>query len=737
MNKPSSVSFIKDHNARSSKLGHVRPAEIHDICNLVVRDIHAMLQSMFDGIDDSFFELANNARNNNEQNRFFEAMRDIRIRRKSIEGDFKSRLEKQFSVEHVSSPLSKQAASAKSPGLDGLSLVQNDKLEEDVAISSMATKAMANFQGPLLQFHARVCNLYGLENIDDANLPLDIKTLTGHFASACESLEIEIKERLIVYKQFDRYVLSNIGTVIDEANKALIRLGIMPTLKPSKSDSSERAQTHSTSKPVARLSDPLPSTNTQAVENALPKLQSLLANVRNNLGPQALDSSYNPNLPTQYISTQDLISLLSAIQDINPTGLDAPKPKVVNIHRELSNELSKGSEQARTQAKFKQVDEDLINLVSMLFEFILEDYSLAAPIQVLISRLQIPILKVVIKDSSFFSSSKHPARKLLNSLAKAGIGWNEIQNKDDQLYQTIFNTVQSILDNFTGDIELFVQLNQEFNTFINKEEKKSKLVEQRTKESEIGLIKSRQAQKNVEGKLSSLLKSSLVPIPEIILETLHGGWSRVMFLAFLKDEQEHQWEQSCKIAENLIWCLQPFDKPKDRQFWIAVAPKVLKDLKSGLEGVSYNTSDLEQTLVEVRSALTNAFKQSSFNLSHNVAPPQPPQEADESTAIERQKISNDSSLIKFFEVIEQLEVGTWFEFSNSSCKQRCKLSAIINEASSYIFVNRMGLKACEKSKQDLAEDLRKKNALILEQGLLIDRAITALTSNLNQKASTS
>src|SRR5690554_7459077 len=92
----------------------------------------------------------------------------------------------------------------------------------------------------------------------------------------------------------------------------------------------------------------------------------------------------------------------------------------------------------------------------MLFEFILDDYNLSSPVQVLISRLQIPILKVVIKDKSFFSKTTHPARKLLNSLARAGIGWSSSDEKGrDKLYDQIHTVVQRILDEFEGDISLF------------------------------------------------------------------------------------------------------------------------------------------------------------------------------------------------------------------------------------------------------------------------------------------
>lgn len=46
------------------------------------------LQELFDNADDTLFEMADRARNDVEQNIFFEAMRDLRLKRKNIERGF-------------------------------------------------------------------------------------------------------------------------------------------------------------------------------------------------------------------------------------------------------------------------------------------------------------------------------------------------------------------------------------------------------------------------------------------------------------------------------------------------------------------------------------------------------------------------------------------------------------------------------------------------------------------------
>ncbi len=738
MSNPSGVSYLRDNGVTQISQDAEANSRIQKISSLCSKHFIEMLQNMFDGIDDSFFELANNARTNNEQNLFFEAMREIRIKRKSIEQKLENRIEALFSPDHV---LTDQKANERPPEFDTLAMITKDDMEEDVAITSMSSKAVSNFQGPLLQFQTRMANLYGQTKPENINAPLNPKDISKAFAEACTILEINLKERLIVYKQFDRYVLSNLGYILDEANKFLIKAGILPDFKSSivKHKHQPRGESASTPIPGRETSRDL----TSQTENLLPQLQTLLANIRTqpteHSGIAGNTHANSAQAAQHYIKTEDLVALLSAMQT-NTASKPNEQAKVVDIHAYLKTQFQQNPELKDKQPALKQLDEDLINLVSMLFEFILEDYNLAAPIQVLISRLQIPILKVVIKDSSFFNSHKHPARKLLNTLAKAGIGWNENPNsQQDTLYQKIQETVETILNNHDGSTQLFDQLNKEFEAFMLKEEKKSKIVEQRTKESEKGLLRSKQAQKAVDTFLAEILTEKEDNLPDIILETLKQGWSRVMFLSYLKDDQEHQWLKTCQIAQDLVWCMQPLHSQKDRQHWIVTAPKLLKELKSGLQDVSYHTNTLEETLLAIRTSLTQAFKNNNFDSEDDSASFKSASSIINAhfthSAVERQLALNNSEIEKHLNLIDELPLGTWVEFKLNTKKLRCKLSTKLDEADICIFVNRMGLKSLEKTKEELANDLLKKNAIILEQGMIFDRAMSKITSSLKLKAS--
>ncbi|ROT97893.1 DUF1631 domain-containing protein [Marinobacter sp. R17] len=740
MNKQSGIHYLHEHKGPGSTAG--LPKEISKIRDTVVAGLGDLLQGAFDAVDDSLFELANNARSNNEQNRYFEAMREIRIKRKGVEKHFQSAVGQLF----VTPPRSAapEVVDHSATTADTLSLVQNDELEEQVAMNAMISKARAYFQGPLLQLQTRFSSVYPNATDDDPVNPMAPEHLCSAFVEAAQALEIQIRERLIVLKQFDRYVVSNLGMLLDEANRILIQAGVIPNFRYH-GKTSQTAQKPADSGAEKTAPAPSAESEIEGVDRGaaiFEQIRDLLAQQRSHGGQPR---SANPNV--HVLGGAELYQILTQLPqsaDVQASdNLSRGEPVVVDLHSIVENLLQQQKTSDGKPAALNESDEDLINLVSMLFEFILDDYNLSAPIQVLISRLQIPILKVVIKDKSFFSRATHPARKLLNSLARAGIGWSESDEKTrDKLYEQIHNIVLRILNEFDGDISLFEQLNEEFDQFLAKENRKATLVEQRTRESERGRIKSQKAQETVDNLLQERLNKHQVP--DTIHNILTNGWSRVMFLAYLRDDVEHRWNQSVRVVDDLIWCLHPHLEDEERDQWVRVVPGLLKSLRAGLEEVSYNSAGLDTMMRDLKHELTEAFRahalaEAQESSASNVPPTparaeEPETDADGApTAIQRQQEIEDAATAEYVSKIDAIDIGHWVEFNLvNGARFRCKLSAIIEEADCFVFVNRMGLKVIEKTRIDLAHEMRRGRLTVLEQGALIDRALDAVVGSLRR-----
>ncbi|WP_417565916.1 DUF1631 domain-containing protein [Marinobacter sp.] len=738
MNKQSGIHYLREHREAGSN--KPVPAEVTRIRDTVVAGLGDLLQGAFDAVDDSLFELANNARSNNEQNRYFEAMREIRIKRKGVERHFQNTVAQYFANPPHTGPLQEENLS-KQASADSLSLVGNDELEEQVALNAMITKAKAHFQGPLLQLQTRFSQVYPEATDESPVNPMAPEHLCSAFTEAIQALEIQIRERLILLKQFDRYVVSNLGMLLDEANRILIQAGIIPNFryhgKAGQQPDASKAQ--DTSKEASGASDA--ATHTAAGMSApssavFNQIRQMLALQRANAGipPRSADPNVRVVGDSELASLLNSLPLASARHDQG--DLSYGQPVSIDLRELMQQLLAKADAGDGRKPALNEVDEDLINLVSMLFEFILDDYNLSAPVQVLISRLQIPILKVVIRDKSFFSQATHPARRLLNSLARAGIGWSSSDEKTkDKLYSQIHNIVQRILNEFDGNIALFETLNQEFEQFLERENRKASLVEQRTRESERGRIKSQTAQQTVDNLLKE--KVSRYKLPESIHDILMNGWSRVMFLAYLRDDVEHRWNATVKVVDDLIWCLHPHQEDEERDQWVRVVPGLLKALKSGLEEVSYNSSRLDEMMGHLKHELAEAFRTNAAIEARQDSP----QEAEEEeiatvhqTAVERQQELEEAAISEYVAQIESVEIGNWVEFRMvNGANFRCKLSAIIEEADCFVFVNRMGLKVIEKTRIQLAHEMRRGRLTLLEQGALIDRALDAVVGTLRSK----
>jgi hypothetical protein len=731
MNKQSGIHYLRGHREAGSN--KPVPTEVTRIRDTVVAGLGDLLQGAFDAVDDSLFELANNARSNNEQNRYFEAMREIRIKRKGVERHFQNTVAQFFANPPHTDQLQEDTL-GRQANADNLALVGNDDLEEQVALNAMITKAKAHFQGPLLQLQTRFSQVYDGASDESPVNPIAPEHLCSAFTEAVQALEIQIRERLILLKQFDRYVVSNLGMLLDEANRILIQAGVIPNFRYH----GKSGQQHSAAEGGAAAKSqkgPAGSESPQDVSAGssavFEQIHQLLARQRANAGIPS--RQYDPDI--RVIGGNELAGLLASLPVSTNAdtehNLSEGAPLTIDLRDVVQQILAQANTSDGKKPALKEMDEDLINLVSMLFEFILDDYNLSAPVQVLISRLQIPILKVVIKDKSFFSKTTHPARKLLNALARAGIGWSNSDEKArDKLYEKIHGIVQRILCEFDGDIALFETLNDEFEEFLARENRKASLVEQRTRESERGRIKSQKAQELVDRVIKE--RVARYRLPEPTYNILINGWSRVMFLAYLRDDVEHRWQESVKVVDDLIWCLHPHQEDAERDQWVRVVPGLLKSLRAGLEEVSYNATKLDDTMSQLKHELAEAFRASSSMEPVEELPAQEYEQDNSGNKAELQP--EDSAIAEFMVQIDGIEIGNWVEFGLiNGASFRCKLSAIIDEADCFVFVNRMGLKVIEKTRVELAHEMRRGRMTLLEQGAFIDRALDAVVGSLRSK----
>ena len=611
------------------------PGLIEKIQSLAIDPLAKALSKVHDQADNSLFLLAEKARNNNEQTLYFDAMRKIRLNREAAEKSFKHSLESIFSgfpITHYQNFNLSLGGKEKTPDLaitsENMALVENDELEENIALETMVNKARTQCQDLLYHLNTRLESLVSVK-VDENNSPLDPGQIAEAFMLASTGLDLDIKTKLIVYKQVDLFVMGELESVLKEANQFLIKEGVLPELrrKFSKAKTSLPSDNQSSSLTESELKENISDYVNEFAdeiyaEGVFNTLSSLLhgsvgERVAQQYGTHGAAYNSGNHSIVEGKALQDLLSDLQGgqledLQDWNLANNIMPlenaqviPPSV--IVSALIEALKKNSESENV--RLGKHNEDVINLVCMLFEFILGDYNLPAKIQVLLSRLQIPVLKVALADPEFFDKHCHPARKLLNEIARACIGLDDNDLKvNDDLLEKVSHTVHRVLNEFSGDIELFQELYDDFKSYLKQKEHYSKLMEKRTLERTHGEARTKQVKELVKEILKSRLGSK--EYPPVVSNILLGSWSNVLYTKCLGHGIEsEEWVKALKIVDDLIWSAEAhLEDPDAQKKRLQILSALLPDLHEGLVSVGCNPFEIGAIFSSLERLHIQVFK---------------------------------------------------------------------------------------------------------------------------------
>jgi hypothetical protein len=586
------------------------PRPVQRVREVAQSHLKGCVQNLFDHVDDALFELADKASSNLEQNVFFESMREIRIKRRAMEKSFLQHVDGNFACLIGGYQNAALQASDNAPqtlddlDTDDLSLVSKDELEELVAIDSLVSKAWAQNRNALRVVAARVNALVTVA-VSEKNNPFTPRSLADSFTAASSLINVDIKAKLVLFKLFERYVMNDLAAVLNEVNQALTELGVPIPKSPARRSSQARQK--------ANVHQSKPAPTEQAAGGLYETLQSLLDNRATDQGPSSFsDTSYANHPSESYGVTEvsyDLLTALSRLQQEQIQHVpvqaqleagESPLMTPVNIQDALKTPSGDSLVDDRSQ--------NVMKLVDMLFAYILEDENLPDPIKLMLSRLQIPFIKVAIADDEFFKKESHPARRLLNEMATSSIGWtgNLANGKPDPLLKKVEDTVTTVLKEFDSNFEIFTLLLTDFIAFQEKERRRAMLFEKRAIDAEDGKAKAEVGRQTVDAKLTDVVAGKV--IPEIFTSFIQGPWSNILFLIYMRQGPESkQWINALNVAKELVWSAMPIQNDKHAEKLTRLLPKLQVALKKGLESISFNPVKQATFFKKIESHQTALF----------------------------------------------------------------------------------------------------------------------------------
>ncbi|HEX5960296.1 MAG TPA: DUF1631 domain-containing protein [Rhodanobacteraceae bacterium] len=725
---------------------------------MTLKETGNLLAALLDNVDDTLFDLAEKAESNASQTEYFDGMRETRKRRPRIERLFGERVAHGFTDFASGRPLRTNEAQRVFSASGELSLVDDRELEESLAVSSMVAKADGRLAAALMALNQRLSVLSGGRTTTNAGNPLGPNALTESFREALGELtDVNIRVRLIILKMFERYVLKNLDTLYHDVNVRLVQAGVLPHVqhprvvrRPGTGGVARRpaAGPAGPADNAVVAGDYIDETADELHNELMQRLTSLLA-ARGSAAAYPTGRRYaTGGIPT--LTPAELLGALTLLQGDSkplpalPAAIDTTSAvdMVQHLKDELMAQIRRLSGAAH--ANVSGSDEDTIDLVGMLFEYILQDHTIPAPMQVLLSRLQIPYLKVAILDRRMFAHASHPARKLLDQLADAAKGWSEESDRDHRLFETVKGVVEALLEDFDDDVGLFERKLAEFNQFIEQNRKRAELAESRATEAARGRERLQEARRRAAQEILSRINDR--NLPALLRGVLTRPWANYLVLIVLRQGPEStEFRAAVHFVDDFIATADAPRGEAAHQRYKAALPSLEKHLREGLTTVAFQEPDVERLLEELRKfwnqqlgvavpAAQAAEPPVDADAVLGVTPDTQPAITDAAPDLDDDFGPDDMSVdidAGSLQAVRELKVGGWVEFTDENgTRERAKLSWISPISGKYLFVNRRGLKVADRTAVQLATEIHDQRAMILEEVPLFDRALDAIVDRL-------
>lgn len=541
------------------------------------------LKAMLDQADDALFELANKSVNTTEQAQYFDAMRELRLKRKSITEDFAACFTRSFDEKcrtQRNAPL--DFRSLEEGGME-FALVADDDMEEQIAVSNMHSKVASNCQEELFALDKRMAALLGKPTLEADDNPLGPKTICGAFREACSCVDSGVTIRLIILKLFDKYVLSTMSDLYQGINCFLADNDVLPQIRTQVTRRGSR-------RPAAPGAAPPPETVEEAEQDMLATLQRLvdLRAAQGQGRSGTLSGSATAAGPVMVKVITGLTTLQHGEIGAVAGTVDAQALSCgrVNILRDLKSGAVIGT--------LGDDDKVIIDIVAMLFDYILDDDNIPDSMKALIGRLQIPLLKVALLDRSFFSRKSHPARRLLDTLADGAIGWNESADEGDGLFDKAEEIVHRILNEFEDDIGLFASLAEELQSFLDCERRQA---QQRVDRSAEVLKRKERLQEAKQVVRAEVEFRTATMKDDFLRPFLLEHWQNLLVILHLKHgPASKSWASGLSTMDDLIWSVEPKQCAEERQRLVTLLPQLVRRLRNGMKLIALSDESTQAFL---------------------------------------------------------------------------------------------------------------------------------------------
>ena len=576
-----------------------------------------------------------------------------------------------------------------------VSLASEDARKENHAITVIISQCEHLFYEELASLNKHLAIRQGKQTIADSQNPIFPEKLVRALVDAVKPLKLNTEGRITLYKTFEANVFSQLGFIYRELIKRC-------EASPSQSYVVDEIKEEPTSVAVS-IEQP-------SVEFGI--LQKKLDSWRLAHFPSAYDLiSVTGNLFYEPFEIKNALQILQLIND-DPDPRAKKQPLKWRVLKQLE-ELS-FSVDVRVLAKH---DEDMLDLVALIFSEIARDKLLEDPMKSAILRLEIPLAAASLRQYSVFISVNSSVRQLLDDLCAAGLFLNADEDEDRSIQQRIISAIKKIIKNSGFELYGWLEEADEFSNYLNQQKQRSQNTEEKARQ----FMMNKQALASSRKIVFEVIENNMVDkmLPTTVVGFLREVWSEVLLAAYTgKDEQPEQWQKSVQAMDELITSVMPPADDNQRKQILKLLPGLIAELRNGLKRISYDKSAQSRFFKDLAVWHIILMDKKEKTLKDDALP------------VECKNIKADVIMDDSAEIARNLVEGSWVAFFSEAGKQWGKLLWKDAVTEAMLFVGKNGIKIVEIQTAVLAEKLRLGLAVIVkvDEKTITERVLSELMS---------
>ncbi len=349
---------------------------------------------------------------------------------------------------------------------DTLSLVNDDAYEEWLADTTTTDKVENEYAELLYEIGVRLSELHQVK-IDNKNNPYRPALFVDSLEQMVRPLGFTHAVNMLCFTVFREVLLRRIGDIYRRLNQFLIAQGVIPVITyhinkqtgertaviPAEAAPPQptppvappaavpKKPVKAAAAPTAVKAAPVPASVSAVVAEPPPSILDIVGNLRSLAAgygqPPVVGgkSAPDPDAGKPDYSVHDILDALAALPPPAATG---PALSKQDLLQALQRAAGPGKKLGRRETQ-------IIDVSDKVFQLMNTDEQVSGQIKSWINRLEVPILKIALRDESLFLDREHIVRQVINKIAKLEVLVGEAE-KASPHNSMVVNAIEWLID---------------------------------------------------------------------------------------------------------------------------------------------------------------------------------------------------------------------------------------------------------------------------------------------------